>query len=241
MRHWSERSPLCAYIRCLLDRPHWDEHPHPYAAWIVSASKCHCRPQAGLERSSIALKSSGGVTHWLREVGTGPKPTCQSASPARVPGQRALYFHTGLNSFRLQNSPLSTVLLPLLPRDRTLRSEGGAAPRSVTPSAYRSLSTDASALSSIANDYGFEEVFVRQVVAMGRPGECLLAISTSGNSPNVLRAADAARVIGCTPSASSAGTAASCCPSATCRSSCRARGRPASRRRTFSSGMCSAG
>jgi D-sedoheptulose 7-phosphate isomerase len=55
------------------------------------------------------------------------------------------------------------------------------------------LSTDSSALTSISNDYGFEEVFARQVVALGRPGDCLLAISTSGNSSNVIRAAEAAR------------------------------------------------
>ena len=58
------------------------------------------------------------------------------------------------------------------------------------------LTTDSSALTSIANDYAFEQIFARQVRALGRPGDVLLAISTSGNSPNVLVAIDAARELG---------------------------------------------
>ena len=55
------------------------------------------------------------------------------------------------------------------------------------------LSTDTSALTAIGNDYGFEKVFERQVIALGRPGDVLLALSTSGTSPNVIRAMKAAR------------------------------------------------
>ena len=55
------------------------------------------------------------------------------------------------------------------------------------------LSTDTSALTAIGNDYGFEEVFARQVRGLGRGGDVLVAISTSGNSPNILRAMAAAR------------------------------------------------
>lgn len=58
------------------------------------------------------------------------------------------------------------------------------------------LTTDTSALSCIGNDYGFEQVFSRQVEALARPGDCLLAISTSGRSPNVLRALLKARELG---------------------------------------------
>ncbi len=54
------------------------------------------------------------------------------------------------------------------------------------------LTTDSSTLTSIANDYAFEQVFSKQVLALGRPEDCLLAISTSGNSPNVLEAIRAA-------------------------------------------------
>ncbi len=58
------------------------------------------------------------------------------------------------------------------------------------------LTTDTSALTAIANDFGYESVFARQVEALGRPGDVLYAISTSGNSPNVLAAAKAARALG---------------------------------------------
>lgn len=66
------------------------------------------------------------------------------------------------------------------------------------PLAAMALSTDTSALTSIANDYAFAEVFERQVVALGRPGDCLVGISTSGNSENVVRAFAAARRQGLT-------------------------------------------
>jgi D-sedoheptulose 7-phosphate isomerase len=58
------------------------------------------------------------------------------------------------------------------------------------------LTTDTSILTSVANDYGYEHVFARQVRALGRPGDLAIAISTSGNSPNVCEAAAAAREIG---------------------------------------------
>jgi len=58
------------------------------------------------------------------------------------------------------------------------------------------LSTDSSALTCIGNDYSFADVFVRQVLALGRADDCLLAISTSGNSENVVRAVEAARGLG---------------------------------------------
>ena len=55
------------------------------------------------------------------------------------------------------------------------------------------LTTDTSALTAIGNDYGFDFVFARQLEALGRPGDLLIAISTSGNSPNVIKAVEAAR------------------------------------------------
>ena len=58
--------------------------------------------------------------------------------------------------------------------------------------------TEASHMTCVANDFGFEFVFSRFVEALGRPGDVLLAISTSGNSPNILRAAEAARELGMT-------------------------------------------
>jgi D-sedoheptulose 7-phosphate isomerase len=58
------------------------------------------------------------------------------------------------------------------------------------------LTTDTSVLTAIGNDYGYEHVFRRQVQAVGRPGDVLVAISTSGNSPNVLVALAEARARG---------------------------------------------
>jgi D-sedoheptulose 7-phosphate isomerase len=58
------------------------------------------------------------------------------------------------------------------------------------------LSAETAALTAIANDYGFDEVFARQVRAHGRPGDVLLAMSTSGRSRNLLRAVAAARAGG---------------------------------------------
>jgi D-sedoheptulose 7-phosphate isomerase len=55
------------------------------------------------------------------------------------------------------------------------------------------LTTDSSLLTAAGNDDGFETIFARQVVGLGRPGDVLLAISTSGNSRNVIRAVEAAR------------------------------------------------
>ncbi len=58
------------------------------------------------------------------------------------------------------------------------------------------LTTDSSTLTSIANDYSYDEVFARQIDALGQRGDCLLAISTSGQSANIIKAAQAARVRG---------------------------------------------
>jgi D-sedoheptulose 7-phosphate isomerase len=60
------------------------------------------------------------------------------------------------------------------------------------------LCTEGSALTAIGNDYGMEEVFARQVRGHGRPGDVLVALSTSGRSPNVLAAVDAANAAGIT-------------------------------------------
>jgi D-sedoheptulose 7-phosphate isomerase len=60
------------------------------------------------------------------------------------------------------------------------------------------LSADSSAVTAIANDYGIEELFARQVQAYGRPGDVLVALSTSGTSPNVIAAAKAGLDLGVT-------------------------------------------
>jgi D-sedoheptulose 7-phosphate isomerase len=58
------------------------------------------------------------------------------------------------------------------------------------------LTTDSSALTSVSNDYGFDTVFSRQLEGLGKAGDVVLAISTSGNSPNVLRAVSLAKKMG---------------------------------------------
>ena len=64
------------------------------------------------------------------------------------------------------------------------------------PLAAVALSTDTSALTAIANDYGFDRVFARQIEALGREDDVAVGISTSGNSPNVLRGLEAAKARG---------------------------------------------
>lgn len=60
------------------------------------------------------------------------------------------------------------------------------------------LTTDTSILTAVANDYGFEQVFARQVEALATPGDVIIGISTSGNSTNILAALTTAHQCGCT-------------------------------------------
>jgi D-sedoheptulose 7-phosphate isomerase len=60
------------------------------------------------------------------------------------------------------------------------------------------LTTDSSILTAAGNDYGFDHLFERQIEALGQPGDIFLGISTSGNSPNILRALEQARKSGLT-------------------------------------------
>jgi D-sedoheptulose 7-phosphate isomerase len=63
------------------------------------------------------------------------------------------------------------------------------------------LTTDTSALTAIGNDLGFDELFARQIEALGKPGDVAIAISTSGKSPNVTRALEQAKAMGILPAA----------------------------------------
>lgn len=60
------------------------------------------------------------------------------------------------------------------------------------------LTSNSSILTAVSNDYGFERVFARQIEALGQPGDVFIAISTSGTSPNILRALESARQVGIT-------------------------------------------
>lgn len=68
------------------------------------------------------------------------------------------------------------------------------------------LTTDTSNITAIANDYSYEAIFEKQVQGLGRKGDVLLAISTSGNSKNVIKAAEAARALGITVISVTGGT-----------------------------------
>lgn len=72
----------------------------------------------------------------------------------------------------------------------------GRCVRDRRPLPAMSLAESATALTAVANDYGFDEVFSRAVVAHGRTGDVLVAMTTSGRSPNVLAALDTARAAG---------------------------------------------
>jgi D-sedoheptulose 7-phosphate isomerase len=65
--------------------------------------------------------------------------------------------------------------------------------RERAPYAVLSLATDSSILTAVANDYGYQDVFARQVLALGQPGDLLIVFSTSGESENLIRAAVAAQ------------------------------------------------
>ncbi len=73
------------------------------------------------------------------------------------------------------------------------------------PVAAIALSTDTSILTAIGNDYGYDQVFARQIRALGKAGDVAIAISTSGNSENVVAALDAAKQMGIVPAALSGG------------------------------------
>jgi D-sedoheptulose 7-phosphate isomerase len=69
------------------------------------------------------------------------------------------------------------------------------------PLAALALTSDGTALTCIANDFGYADVFARQVLALARPGDLVLALSTSGNSENLVRALQAAREVRATTAA----------------------------------------
>jgi D-sedoheptulose 7-phosphate isomerase len=120
-----------------------------------------------------------------------------------------LELFSGLKSIEIDVNLAGSALVDALKRDRKAMfcGNGGSASDSQhlaaeftgrfvadrRPLAGLALSTDSSALTCISNDYGFEYVFVRQLQALGVAGDCLVGISTSGNSPNVVKAFEYAR------------------------------------------------
>ncbi len=126
--------------------------------------------------------------------------------------ERCVLLEEALSKFALQAETLAFVAMQLV---ETLRSghkvlvagNGGSAAeaqhfaaelvgrfkRDRAPYAVLALTTDTSILTAVANDYGYQDVFARQVLAFGQPNDMLLAFSTSGESENLLRAARASR------------------------------------------------
>ncbi len=122
-----------------------------------------------------------------------------------------------LHNFEVQAdivAHIATALVTALRRDHTvlLAGNGGSAAeaqhfsaelvgrykRERRPYAAIALTTDTSIITAIGNDYSYDQIFERQVQALGRPGDVLVALSTSGESRNLLRAAEAARQQGVT-------------------------------------------
>ena len=95
-------------------------------------------------------------------------------------GNKIVFFGNGGSAADAQH--LATELAVRYERDRA-------------PIAALALTTDTSMLTAIGNDYGFDDLFARQVEALCRPGDVVIGISTSGNSENVIRALKAARTL----------------------------------------------
>ena len=106
-------------------------------------------------------------------------------------GHKIMFFGNGGSAADAQH--LATELSVRYKRDRA-------------PIAAIALTTDSSALTAVGNDLGFEQLFARQIAAIGQQGDVAIGISTSGRSPNVIRALRQAADMGIVPAALSGGT-----------------------------------
>ena len=102
----------------------------------------------------------------------------REAAEALARGGKVLFFGNGGSAAEAQH--FAAELINRMTRDRPAL-------------AAIALSTDSSSLTSIANDSSYEQVFARQLEALGRAGDIAMALSTSGNSPNILKGLEAAR------------------------------------------------
>jgi D-sedoheptulose 7-phosphate isomerase len=126
------------------------------------------------------------IALYTRMRGMDPAPIVRAAAAIRgafAGGGKLLIFGNGGSAADAQH--LATELVGRFMRERV------ALPAIA-------LTTDTSILTAVANDYGFDRVFARQVEALGRPGDVAFGISTSGRSPSVLKALDAAGARGLT-------------------------------------------
>lgn len=136
---------------------------------------------AGLDRAATEL---GALLDHVAALARDPLRRMIDDSVEALRGGGKLLF-TGNGGSAAQCQHLATELVGRFALDRA-------------PHAALALTTDSSFLTACANDFGFEDVFARQVEALGRPGDVLFALSTGGRSPNVLKAVEAARAAGLT-------------------------------------------
>jgi D-sedoheptulose 7-phosphate isomerase len=127
-----------------------------------------------LKESLDALAAAGGNANFLQTLGT----IAEEMAKALAAGHKILLCGNGGSAADAQH-----VAGELLSRFETDRA----------PLPAIALTTDTSVLTAIGNDYGYDQVFERQVLGLGNKGDVLIAISTSGRSPNILKALDAAR------------------------------------------------
>ncbi len=139
---------------------------------------------AGDAASVIAAVFDGTIAVHQRVRALDPGPIAAAAGVIRetfAAGGRLLIFGNGGSAADAQH--LAAELMGRFEKER-----------SAMPAL--ALSTDTSTMTSVANDYGFERVFARQVEGLGRPGDVAFGITTSGGSPNVLAALTAAKTLG---------------------------------------------
>lgn len=121
----------------------------------------------------IFRDSASAQSHFLRRHAEALESVIRVVTNALATGHKLLFFGNGGSASDAQH-----LAAEFVNRYKRVRA----------PLPAIALTTDTSALTSIANDYGYAEVFAKQIDALGQPGDVAFAISTSGNSPSVLRA-----------------------------------------------------
>ncbi|MDP2359396.1 MAG: SIS domain-containing protein [bacterium] len=136
------------------------------------------------ERIRQAVEEGLRLRQWLLAEG-GEVLLAMSARMADCLAAGGKVLFAGNGGSAADSQHLATELVVRLSAARERRALAGLA-----------LTTDSSLLTACANDYSFEQIFQRQVEALGRPGDLLVALSTSGRSANVVAAARSARALG---------------------------------------------
>jgi len=131
----------------------------------------------------IFAESIGAKRRFLREHASTLVQVIEVAHAALVGGRTLFFFGNGGSAADAQHLAAEFVNRFKLPR---------------RPLPAIALTTDTSILTSVANDFGYREVFAKQIQALAHPGDVAFAISTSGNSASVLRAVECCRAIGVT-------------------------------------------